>query len=367
MSFDCGIVGLPNAGKSTLFNALTTSRAAEAASYPFSTIEPNVARVAVPDERLDTVARLAGSAKIASTRLGFVDIAGLVEGASRGAGLGNQFLARVREVDAIVHVVRCFEDADVSHPSGAIDPPADVETVETELMLADLETLERAAERLVKKTRSGDAEAKTTLALFEVTQTALAAGVPARTVVLEAAENAVRLRSLGLLTAKPAIIVGNVDEAHAASGNALSARAEAWATDHDLPSLVVSAALEAEVAALDEPALRTAFLRDAGVTEPGLARLVHAGYAMLGLITFFTANRNEAHAWTVPANTPASAAAGVVHTDFARGFVRAETVAYADYVDAGGEAGAREAGAMRLEGRDYPVQDGDVLRFRAGA
>ncbi len=367
MGFDCGIVGLPNAGKSTLFNALTASRAAEAANYPFCTIEPNVAQVAVPDERLHTVARLAGSAQIVPTRLGFVDIAGLVEGASRGAGLGNQFLAHVREVDAIVHVVRCFEDADVSHLSGAIDPPADAETVETELMLADLETLERAAERLVKKARGGDAEAKAVLALVEVAQTALAAGAPARSVALEGADDAARLCSLGLLTAKPAIIVGNVDEAHAASGNALSAFAEAWATDHDLPSLVVSAALEAEVATLDEPALRTAFLSDAGITEPGLARLVHAGYAMLGLITFFTANDNEAHAWTVVAGTTALSAARVVHTDFARGFVRAETIAYADYVDTGGEAGAREAGTMRLEGKDYAVQDGDVLRFRAGA
>ena len=365
MGFDCGIVGLPNAGKSTLFNALTASRTAEAASYPFCTIEPNVGRVAVLDERLETVARLTGSAKIVPTRLGFVDIAGLVEGASRGAGLGNQFLAHVREVDAIVHVVRCFEDADVSHPSGTVDPPADAEIVETELMLADLQTLERSVERLVKKARGGDAEAKSMLALVEVVQAALAAGAPARTAAPEAGQDAARFRALGLLTAKPAIIIANVDETNAASGNRLSANAEAWAADHDLASLVVSAALEAEVATLDDPAMGVAFLRDAGVDESGLARLVRAGYALLGLITFFTANQNEAHAWTVVAGTTAAAAAGEVHTDFARGFVRAETTAYEAYFEAGGEAGAREAGAMRLEGRDYPVQDGDVLRFRA--
>ena len=367
MGFECGIVGLPNAGKSTLFNALTASRAAEAANYPFCTIEPNIGRVAVPDARLHTVARLAGSARVEPARLGFVDIAGLVKGASQGAGLGNRFLAHIREVDAVVHVVRCFEDADVSHPSGAIDPEADAEVVETELMLADLETLERAAERLTKKVRGGDAEATATLALVEAAQAALAAGEPARAAAPESERNAARFRTLGLLTAKPALVVYNVGEADAASGNALAARAEAWATSHGLASLVVSAALEAEVAALDDAAMRADFLSDAGIEEPGLIRLVRAGYALLGLITFFTANKNEAHAWTVAAGTTAAVAAGVVHTDFARGFVRAETIAYETYVEVNGEAGAREAGLMRLEGKDYPVQDGDVLRFRAGA
>ena len=364
MGFECGIVGLPNAGKSTLFNALTASRAAEAANYPFCTIEPNVGQVAVPDARLETVAQLAGSARIVPARLGFVDIAGLVRGASQGAGLGNRFLAHIREVDAIVHVVRCFEDADVSHPTGAIDPQADAEVVETELMLADLESLERAAERLVKKARGGDPEATATLALAEVAQTALAAGEPARTAAPEGSQDAARFRALGLLTAKPALIVCNVAEGDAAGGNAFAARAEAWAAAHDLVSLVISAALEAEIAVLDDAALCADFLSDAGIEEPGLARLVGAGYAMLGLITFFTANHNEAHAWTVPAGTTAAAAAGLVHTDFARGFVRAETIAYDAYIEAGGEAGAREAGLMRLEGKDYPVEDGDVLRFR---
>ena len=367
MGFECGIVGLPNAGKSTLFNALTASRAAEAANYPFCTIEPNIGRVAVPDARLDTVARLAGSARVEPARLGFVDIAGLVQGASQGAGLGNRFLAHIREVDAVVHVVRCFEDPDVSHPSGAIDPEADAEVVETELLLADLETLERAADRLTKKVRGGDAEATATLALVEAAQAASAAGEPARAAAPESKQDAARFRTLGLLTAKPALVVCNVGEAGAASGNALSARAEAWAKFHGLASLVVSAALEAEVAALDDAALRADFLSDAGIEEPGLIRLVRAGYALLGLITFFTANKNEAHAWTVAAGTTAAVAAGVVHTDFARGFVRAETIAYETYTETSGEAGAREAGAMRLEGRDYPVQDGDVLRFRTGA
>ncbi len=367
MGFDCGIVGLPNAGKSTLFNALTASRSAEAESYPFCTIEPNVGRVAVPDARLEALARLAGSAQIVPTRLGFVDIAGLVKGASQGAGLGNRFLAHIREVDAIVHVVRCFEDADVSHPSGIIDPQSDAEVVETELMLADLEALERAAERLVKKERGGDPEAKASLALVERVRAVLGDGAPARSVAPELAQDAARFADLGLLTAKPAIIVGNVDEAHAGSGNPFSAQAEAWAESHGLASLVLSAALEAEVAMLDDAVLRADFLSDAGIEEPGLARLVRAGYAMLGLITFFTANQNEAHAWTVAEGTTAAAAAGVVHTDFARGFVRAETIGFEDYVAAGGEAGAREAGLMRLEGRGYPVRDGDVLRFRSSA
>ena len=367
MGFECGIVGLPNAGKSTLFNALSESRAAAAENYPFCTIEPNVGRVAVPDGRLDTVARLAGSSRIVPARLGFVDIAGLVRGASRGAGLGNQFLARIREVDAIVHVVRCFEDTDVSHPTGAVDPASDAEIVETELMLADLEQLERSAERLIKKARGGDTEAKALMALIERARTALEAGGPARTAAPGPADEAASFRSLGLLTGKPAIVVCNVDEAHAASGNALSERAEAWATARGLASLVISAALEAEIAALDEPAMRAEFLSDSGIEEPGLVRLVRAGYAMLGLITFFTANRNEAHAWTVPRGATAAQAAGAVHTDFARGFVRAETIATPDYIECGGEAGAREAGVMRLEGKDYAVQDGDILRFRSSA
>ena len=367
MGFECGIVGLPNAGKSTLFNALSASRAAEAANYPFCTIEPNIGWAAVPDARLAAVARLAGSARIVPARLGFVDIAGLVRGASQGAGLGNQFLARIREVDAIVHVVRCFEDADVSHPSGAVDPPADAEIVETELMLADLEQLGRSAERLTKKARGGDADAKALLALIERARAAVEAGEPARAAAPERAQEAARFRSLGLLTGKPAIIVCNVDEAHAASGNALSERAAAWAKAHDLASLVVSAALEAEIAALDEPAMRSDFLSDSGIEEPGLVRLVGAGYRMLGLITFFTANQNEAHAWTVPKGTTAAHAAALVHTDFARGFVRAETIATPDYIERGGEAGAREAGVMRLEGKDYAVQDGDILRFRSSA
>ncbi len=360
MGFSCGIVGLPNVGKSTLFNALTATAAAEAANYPFTTIEPNTGRVAVPDDRLQKVAGLAGSAKTVPTHLDFVDIAGLVEGASRGEGLGNTFLSHIRRVDAIVHVVRCFADDDVSHVTGGIDPVGDIETVATELMLADLESLERRLEPLVKKAQGGDKEAAAEVAALQPARAALAEGKPARA----AADGPGRLRALGLLTAKPVLYVGNVDEDSAAGGNPHSDAVAARAAAEDAACVVISAKIEAEVAALDDAADRQAFLESLGLAETGLARLIRAGYALLGLITFFTANANEAHAWTVPEGTPAWQAAGAVHTDFQRGFICAETVAFDRLAALGGEAGAREAGKLRQEGRDYAVRDGDVILFR---
>ncbi len=363
MGFRCGIVGLPNVGKSTLFNALTETAQAAAANYPFSTIEPNLGQVAVPDDRLNAVGKLAGSAAIVPTQLTFVDIAGLVSGAARGEGLGNRFLHHIREVDALIHVLRCFEDTGVTHVADKIDPIADAETVETELMLADLESLERRIEPVQKRLRGGDKEGKAELALMERCVQLLGAGRPARSVA-HAAGEADALRQLQLLTAKPVLYVANVDEASAASGNDLARRVADRAAAEDAASVVVSAAIEAEIAQLDDPAERVAFLAELGLADTGLSRIIAAGYRLLGLITFFTANPNEAHAWTVPAGTGAARAAGRIHSDFERGFIRAETIACEDFVACGGEAGAKDAGLMRLEGRDYPVRDGDVLRIR---
>jgi GTP-binding protein YchF len=364
MGFKCGILGLSNVGKSTLFNALTATAAAQASNYPFSTIEPNVGEVLVPDPRLEVLAKLASSAKIKPTRLSFVDIAGLVSGASRGEGLGNQFLAHVREVDAIAHVVRCFEDADVAHVSGAIDPVADIDTIETELMLADLDSLERRVDNLAKKAKgTGDAsEAKQTLDLVERSLALLREGKPAR-LVERAPEEEKPFHMLGLLTSLPVLYVCNVDEASAASANEFSRKVEARAREEGAACVVISAKIEAEIAVLPAGE-RQEYLAAMGLGEAGLDRLIRAGYALLDLITYFTAGPKEAAAWTVTRGTMAPQAAAVIHSDFERGFIRAETIAYDDYVTFGGESGARDAGKMRLEGKSYVVADGDVMHFR---
>ncbi|MBS4046321.1 MAG: redox-regulated ATPase YchF [Alphaproteobacteria bacterium] len=363
MGFKCGIVGLPNVGKSTLFNALTQTAAAQAANYPFCTIEPNTGLVGVPDERLDVLARIAGSAKIIPTQLTFVDIAGLVRGASKGEGLGNQFLAHIREVDAICHVLRCFEDGDITHVEGKVDPVADAETVETELMLSDLESLERRVEQTAKRAKQGNEEEKARLAVMEKVLVALRDGKPARTVVPSEDEKKL-YTELMLITAKPVLYVCNVEEASAAEGNAFSARVKAKADAEGAAMVVISAAIEAEVAQLDSDEEKAAFLADLGLKETGLTRVIRAGYGLLGLLTFFTVGPKEARAWTVRKGARGPEAAGVIHTDFEKGFIRAETIAYNDYVAGKGEAGARDAGKLRLEGKDYIVQDGDVMHFR---
>jgi hypothetical protein len=362
MGFRCGIVGLPNVGKSTLFNALTETAAAQAANYPFCTIEPNVGNVGVPDPRLAEIARIAQSAKIVETQLGFVDIAGLVRGASKGEGLGNQFLANIREVDAIVHVLRCFEDDDVTHVEGRIDPVADAETVETELMLADLESLERRVPTLVKKGQAGDKEAKAAATVLQAALHLLRDGRPARLVRPTDPEERRHLEQAQLLTAKPVLYVCNVEEASAAGGNAHSARVADMAARQGAASVVISAAIEAEIATMpaDE---RADYLAALGLAETGLARIIRAGYELLHLLTFFTAGPKEARAWTVAQGATAPQAAGVIHSDFETRFIRAETIAYADYVALGGEARAREAGKLRAEGKTYVVADGDVMHF----
>jgi len=365
MGFKCGIVGLPNVGKSTLFNALTQTAAAQAANYPFCTIEPNVGDVAVPDSRLEKLAAIAKSAEIIPTRITFVDIAGLVRGASKGEGLGNQFLANIREVDAVAHVLRCFEDDDITHVEGKINPVGDAETVETELMLADLDSLERRIQPLEKKAKSGEKDAKDQLALMMKAVVLLREGKPARRAELTPEER-MPFAQLGLMTQKPVLYVCNVDEASAANGNKHSLAVEEMAKRESAGVVVISARIEEEVAQLPAGE-REEFLASLGLAEPGLNRLIRAGYALLGLLTFFTAGPKEARAWTVTQGSRAPQAAGVIHTDFEHGFIRAETIAYDDYIAGNGEAGARDAGKFRLEGKDYVVKDGDVLHFRFNA
>ncbi|MEM7619225.1 MAG: redox-regulated ATPase YchF [Pseudomonadota bacterium] len=362
MGFKCGIVGLPNVGKSTLFNALTQTAAAEAANYPFCTIEPNIGDVPVPDPRIDKLAELAKSVQIIPTRLSFVDIAGLVKGASKGEGLGNQFLANIREVDAIAYVLRCFDDDDITHVDGRVDPLADAETVETELMLADLESLEKRVPALQKKIRGQDKEAKATLTLIEKILPVLQEGKPARTAEISDDEKPLFLQ-LQLLTSKPVLYVCNVDEGSAANGNVYSQQVEQKACTEQAVSVVISAKIESELSQL-EPDEQQEYLAELSLEEPGLNRLIRAGYQLLDLITYFTAGPKEARAWTIQKGTKAPQAAGVIHTDFEKGFIRAQTIAYDDYVALGGEGGAKDAGKARDEGRDYVVRDGDVLLFK---
>jgi GTP-binding protein YchF len=361
MGFNCGIVGLPNVGKSTLFNALTATAAAQAANYPFCTIEPNIGRVAVPDKRLDILTRIGKSQKEVPTSLEFVDIAGLVRGASKGEGLGNQFLANIREVDAIIHVLRCFEDSDVTHVEGSVDPIRDAETVETELMLADLDSIERRLSAAQKKAKGGDKESLAQVALMEPILAALQEGRPARTAIPKGEEEAVK--RLQLMTSKPVLYVCNVEEAAAATGNAHSARVAERAKTEGARYVIVSAAIEAEVSQLPEED-RGEFLEGLGLHDSGLDRVIREGYALLGLITYFTVGPKEARAWTIIKGMKAPQAAGVIHGDFERGFIACETIAFDDYVAGKGEAGAREVGKLRIEGKEYVVKDGDVLLFR---
>jgi len=363
MGFNCGIVGLPNVGKSTLFNALTQTAAAQAANYPFCTIEPNVGRVAVPDPRLDRLVEIAKSQKEIPTQLEFVDIAGLVRGASKGEGLGNQFLANIREVDAIVHVLRCFEDGDITHVEGNVDPVRDAETIETELMLADLDSLERRFTPLEKKAKNNDKDAKAQVEVMAPLLAALRQGKPARSVSFDGEDERRIVRTLGLMTTKPVLYVCNVDEGSAATGNDFSAKVAAFAAAEGNSHVVISAAIEAEIAQIGSEEDRAEFLETLGLGETGLARVIRAGYDLLQLVTFFTVGPKEARAWTVQKGAKAPNAAGVIHTDFERGFIRAETIAYDDFIACGGEAGSKEAGKMRLEGKEYVVQDGDIFHF----
>ncbi|RYZ14172.1 MAG: redox-regulated ATPase YchF [Alphaproteobacteria bacterium] len=362
MGFKAGIVGLPNVGKSTLFNALTRTAAAQAANYPFCTIEPNVGDVAMPEPRLDVLAKIAGSKEIIPTRMNFVDIAGLVKGASKGEGLGNQFLATIREVDAVAYVLRCFEDDDITHVSNKIDPLADFEVVETELMLADMESLEKRKQNVEKKAKGGDKEAIQTLVLIKLALDQLNAGKPARRAVIDA-EDVKAWKMLQLLTSKPVFYICNVDENSAATGNKFSEAVVAHAKTEGSAAVVISAKIESEVAVLSDEEQKE-FLESLGLEEPGLNRVIRAGYELLGLQTYFTVGPKEARAWTVKKGATAPQAAGVIHGDFEKGFIKAETIAFADYVKFNGESGAKEAGKARQEGKEYVVQDGDVMHFR---
>ena len=363
MGFRCGIVGLPNVGKSTLFNALTETQAAQAANYPFCTIEPNVGQVAVPDPRLDKLAKIAGSAKIIPTQLGFVDIAGLVKGASQGEGLGNQFLGNIREVDAIVHVLRCFDNDDIQHVANKVDPISDADVVETELLLSDLESLEKRVPNLIKKGQQGDKDSKIAASVLGQALELLRAGKPARLTVPRDEEEARHFAQAQLITAKPVLYVCNVNEDDAANGNDLSAKIFDKARAEGANAVIVSAAIESDLVGMEMDE-RLAFLAEMGLEETGLARVIRSGYDLLHLITFFTVGPKEARAWTVEVGSKAPQAAGEIHSDFERGFIRAETIAYPDYIALNGESGARDAGKLRQEGKEYIVADGDILHFK---
>ncbi|NDE89533.1 MAG: redox-regulated ATPase YchF [Alphaproteobacteria bacterium] len=365
MGFNCGIVGLPNVGKSTLFNALTSTQAAQAANYPFCTIEPNTGRVAVPDDRMETLAKIANSIKVVPTQLEFVDIAGLVRGASKGEGLGNQFLGTIREVDAIIHVLRCFEDGDITHVEGSVDPIRDAETVDTELMISDMDNLEKRLNAISKKAKSGDMEAKTQMEVMEAALKLLQAGKPAREMLgtLTAAQDP-HFRNLQLITAKPVLYVCNVEESAAANGNAHSAKVFERARSEKTQAVVISAAIEAEVSQLSSAEEQKEYLESMGLTEPGLNRIIRAGYALLNLITFFTVGPKETHAWTLRRHCKAPQAAGVIHTDFEKGFIKAEVIDCDSFIKLGGEAACRDAGKLRMEGKDYVMNDGDICHFR---
>lgn len=362
MGFKCGIVGLPNVGKSTLFNALTRTAAAQAANFPFCTIEPNVGEVSVPDERLDKIAAIGKSAEIIPTRLSFVDIAGLVKGAAQGEGLGNQFLANIREVDAIAYVLRCFENDDIVHVSGKIDPLTDAEVVETELMLADMESLEKRIPNLEKKLRGQDKDAKATIDLINRALDVLRDGKPARHVEISEDEKKA-FKELNLLTSKPALYICNVDEDSAAEGNELTKKVEEYAKAQNARMVIISAEIESQLSQLDDEE-QAEFLESLGLEEPGLNRIIREGYKLLNLQTYFTVGPKEARAWTITEGTKAPQAAGVIHTDFERGFIRAQTIAYEDFVALGGEAAAKEAGKARDEGKEYVVKDGDIMLFK---
>lgn len=363
MGFNCGIVGLPNVGKSTLFNALTKTAAAQAANFPFCTIEPNIGRVGVPDDRLDKIASIGGSANIIPTQLEFVDIAGLVRGASKGEGLGNQFLGNIRQVDAILHVLRCFENGDITHVDGSVDPIRDAETVETELILSDIDALEKRKSAAEKKARGNDKQAKADLTVIEKILPILNEGRPARATDLSDDEIAI-MQGLHLITSKPVLYVCNVNEDDAATGNDLTAKVTAKAEAENAHTVVISAAIEEEISQLDNEDDRKDFLEGIGLEEAGLNKVIRAGYGLLNLITFFTVGPKEARAWTVRQNSKAPQAAGAIHTDFERGFIRAETMSYDDYVNCNGEQGAKEMGKMRIEGKEYVTQDGDIMLFR---